>query len=87
MMGQADRHARGFTLHHVIDRIAIAAKPTYQHTVRDIVALMELVTLAAGVKDRANLAVVAPREEKTQALAAAIAIAEQAGVATLELCH
>ena len=87
MMGQTDRHARGFALHHVIDRIAVTTEPAYQHAVRDVVALMELVTLAAGIKDRANLAVVAAREQKSQPLAAVIAVAEPAGVAALDPRH
>ncbi len=72
MMRQADRHARGLALRHVVDWIAVAAEPANQHPVRDVVTLVKLVTLAAGVEDRANLAVVAAREQKTQPLARAI---------------
>ena len=86
-MGQTDRHARGFTLRHVINRVTVTAEPAYQHAMRDVVALMKLVTLAAGVKDRANLAVVAAREQKAQPLAGPIAIAEQARLTAFEPSH
>src|SRR5882672_346398 len=87
MMRQADWHARGLALRHVIDWIAVAAEPANQHPVRDVVALVKLVTLPAGVEDRANLAVVAAREQKTQPLARAIAIAKQARAAALQPRH
>ena len=84
MVGQADGYARRLALHHVIDRIAVAAKPTHQHTVDDVISLMELVTLAAGVEDGANFSVVARAEQKAQALARAIVVAEHVCLAALQ---
>src|ERR1700690_48207 len=86
-MRQVDGNARGFALHHVIDWIAVAAEPANQHAVGNVIALVELVTLAAGIEDRANLAVAATREQKSQALAGAIAVAEQAPLAALQPPH
>ena len=75
-MRQADRHTRGLAPIHVIEGIAIAAKPTNQHPVRDVIALMKLITLTAGIEDRMDLAIIAAREQETQLFAGVVVIAK-----------
>ena len=63
---------------HVIELVTISAQPANQEAVRNRIALMKAITLAARIEERVDRAIFAARENEANQKTRVVAVAKEA---------